>query len=354
MANASADAVFAANLSKVSGIAGVTHVLPVSAMVSPSAANTPNVYAIDPSSYFAVAQPASFYFEDPGNEAATQQVLATDGQVLVTGQFAKDAAIQIGDSLILSTTTYPNGTPVSDSVTVQVGGIVRFLPGTFNGYFFGFGAAPDEVYGSYATLGKLIAAQEASGLGYTGSDRFLAALQPEADWKTVKADIFALGSTKVEIYQEDLILITSNPLFSSFLGFARMEIAFIVVILTAGLALIIYAASLERTVEFAGITARGSSGWQTASLLVGEAFSITLIGVAVGLSVGLLAGYLSVSLTYGGISGMESMIPNLFVFPPDGLLFLVLAPAAMLGTTIVVAWRIARMNVARVLKMRSG
>lgn len=356
MANASADAAFGANLSAVSGIAGVTRVLPVYAKVSPRATfNAPYVYAIDPSSYFAVSQPASFYFETPGNEAAAQQLLATDGQVLITGQFAGDAALEVGDPLVLSSTILPNGSSGSISVTVHVGGIVRFLPGTYNGYFFGSGPyAPEDVYGSYATLGKLVDAQEVSGLGYFGEDRFLAALQPNADWRGVKAGILALGSTEVEVYQELLPQLGDVASLSPFLGFIRMEIAFIVVLLTAGLALIIYAASLERTVEFAGIIARGSSGSQTAGLLVGEAFSIILIGVAVGLAVGLVSGYLSVSLTYGGISANQPIIPNLFVFPLDGLLLLLLAPAAMLATTAVVASRIARMNVARVLKMRGG
>ena len=359
MANGSADAAFEANLSKVQGVAQITHVLPVSAQVSPRASyDSPYVYAIDPSSYFTVSQPAPFYFEKPRNEAATRQVLAVDGQVLITGQFAKDAALQIGDSLILSITTYPNGTPVSVSVTVHVGGIVRFLPGTYNGYSFGVGNAPEEVYGSHTTLRELIVAQEKAGLGYPGSDRFLVALQPGADWKVVKAEVLVLGSANVLVYreyQEQLAQISNSTfLEGSFLGFVRMEIAFIVVILTAGLALIIYAAGLERTVEFACITARGSSGWQTAGLLVGEACSIMLLGVVVGFAAGLLAGYLSVGLTYGSLRGAEPVIPNLLVFPVDGLLLLVLAPAAMFLTTIVVAWRIERMNVAQVLRMRGG
>ncbi len=353
--NTSADAAFAANLGRVSGIVGITHVLRVNAFVSPSSIqNTPSVFAIDPASYFAVSQPASFFFENPADQAGAEAALAANGRVLVTSQFARDAAVEVGDSLLLTTTTYPNGTPVSDSVTVQVGGIVRFLPGTYDGNFYGFPNAPDEVYGSYATLGTLIAAQESEGPGYFNPDRFLAALRPGADWQTVKAEVMSMGATKVDVYPELLPLLADTPSLGSFFGFMRMEIAFTVVILTVGLALMIYAASLERTVEFAGITARGSSGWQTAGLLVGEAISIMLIGVVVGLAVGLLSGYLSVSLTYGGISAYEPMIPNLFAFPLDGLLLLILAPAAMLGATVLVAWRIARMNVARVLKLRSG
>lgn len=346
---------FAANLTNVSGVAEVTTVLPLWIDVSPGGSyyGGTSVYAVDPSTYFSVAQPASFYFESPASAAGARQVLATYGEVLVTHQYAKDAAVQVGDPIVLSATGMSNGTSTSTSITVHVGGIVRFLPGTFNGYFSGPAQEPDEVYGSYATVATILTTYE-TGRPVSTETKFLASLKPGADWKAAKADVQALGSTDVQVYQEQLSQLSNNPYQGSFLGFIRMEIAFVVVILTAGLGLIIYAASLERTVEFAGITARGSSGWQTAALLVGEAFSIMLIGVIMGLAVGLLTGYLSVSVTTPNFTGAESIIPNLFVFPIDGLLLLILAPAAMLGTTVVVAWRIARMDVARVLKMRGG
>lgn len=354
--NLTAAEAFGSNLSRVSGIAGITHILRVNAFVAPTPVrNTPSIVAIDPSTYFAVSRPSPFFFETPADQGGAERALATVGQVLVTGQFARDAAVQLGDPLVLSITTYPNGTQVTTSLNVRVGGVVRFLPGTYSGYFFGFTNAPDEVYGSYATLGKLIAAQDSSGgPGLFSSDRFLAALQEGADWQAVKASVVAMGSPKVDVYPELRPQLADTPALGSLIGFVHIEIAFIVVILTAGLALIIYAASLERKVEFAGINARGSSGWQTAGLLVGEAFSIMVIGVVVGLAVGVLSGYLSVSFTYGGISAYEPMIPNLFEFPLAGLWLVVLAAGAMLGATLLVAWRIARMNVARVLKMRGG
>lgn len=353
--NATADAAFGTNLSKVAGIAQVSHVLPVNTQVSPSGASMMAfVVALDPSTYFSVSQPASFYFENPTNSAGAQAILATKGQVLITSKFASDAALQLGDAISLTTTVYPNGTAETVSTTVHVGGIVRFLPGTYQGSFYRSVGVPDEVYGSYGTFGSLIAALDQAGGGYVSIGRYLASLQPGADWHAVKTSVLALGASSVQVYPEQVAQTGNDPLYGSFLGFIRMEIAFIVVILTAGLALIIYAASLERTVEFAGITARGSSGWQTAGLLVGEAFSIMLIGVLAGLGVGLLTGYLSTAITAPNFGGAEPIVPNLFVFPLDGLLLVVLAPIAMMGTTLLVAWRIARMNVARVLKMRGG
>lgn len=343
------------NLSAIPGVAGVTHVQPVSAQISLIGSSVyPSVVALDPSSYFSVTNPASFFFENPSSAAAAQTVLATPGEVLITGNLARDGALQVGDPLLLTVNTYANGTQGSVSQQVTIGGIVRFLPGTSSGGFYGAVPAPDAVYGSTVTLGKLIDASASSGIYYSSGNRYLISLQPGADWKTVKAEVLSLGFPVVTSYQEQLNQLSANPSTGSLLGFMEMEIAFIVVILTAGLGLIVYAASLERTVEFAGITARGSSSWQTAALLVGEAFVIMAIGVLTGVGVGLLTGYLSTSVTTPVYGGGELIIPTLFVFPADAWLLVLVAPAAMLGTAVLVSWRIARMNVARVLKMRGG
>jgi len=127
--------------------------------------------------------------------------------------------------------------------------------------------------------------------------------------------------------------------------------AFMVVILTAGIGLILYAASLEREVELASIRARGASGWQTAGLLVGEGSSIMLVGVVVGAGLGVLSAYLST--TFGSGSG-ESLVPLFLIVPVTSLLLLVAAPIAMLVTSVLVSLRVAQMDIGRVLKLRGG
>src|SRR5207244_3389012 len=108
-------------------------------------------------------------------------------------------------------------------------------------------------------------------------------------------------------------------------------------------------------IRLAAIRARGASGWQTAGLLIGEAASIMLIGLIVGTGIGVLAAYLSTSFIAAGPgSAGESLVPLLFVLPPEALLLLVLAPAAMLLTSFAVTIRVARMDIARGLKLRGG
>src|SRR5881397_1512651 len=94
--------------------------------------------------------------------------------------------------------------------------------------------------------------------------------------------------------------------------------AFMVVILTAGLGVILYAATLERDVELAAIRARGASGWQTAGLLIGEASPIMLIGPVVGAGIGVLTAYLSTSLISAGPgTAGESLVPLHFTIPVE-------------------------------------
>jgi len=339
------DPTFAANLSALPEVAGTTRVQNVPA--SPPYAYAA-VYALDPVTFFAVTNPEPWYFGAGGAEAA-RQVLATPGQVLVTEAYLRNAFLAVGDRLRFEGSVY-NGTNYTGTVTVNttIGGTVRGLPGT--GYF-GFGL-PNAIYGSPDTLGPLITPRPIPSYG---GDRYLAAFRANADWHAAKAGVVALGGSNVQVTAEQIEGLRSNPVFRAFFGFIELEMAFMIVILTAGLGVILYAATLERDVELAAIRARGASGWQTAGLLIGEAASIMLIGLIVGAGIGLLAAYLSTSLVSAGPgTAGESLVPVLFIFPLEALLLLVLAPVAMLLTSFAVTIRIARMDIARVLKLRGG
>ena len=338
------NAMFAANLSAVPEVAGVTRVQNVP--VSPPYCCA-GVYALDPATYFAVTNPEPWYFGAGGGAEAAQEVLATPGQVLVTETYLRNAYLAVGDRLRFEGSVYDGTTYNSVTLNTTIGGTVRGLPGTS---YYGFGM-PLAVYGSLDTMGPLLAGEYPR----YGGDRFLVALRANADWRAAKTNIVALGASNVQVAAEQIEQLRSNPVFRAFFGFIELEMAFMVVILTAGLGVILYAATLERDVELAAIRARGASGWQTAGLLIGEAASIMLIGLIVGTGIGILAAYLSTSVIAAGPgTAGESLVPNLFIFPLEALLLLVLAPVAMLLTSFAVTIRIARMDIARVLKLRGG
>jgi len=304
----------------------------------------PTVFGFDPKSYFAVAQPESWYFLD-GNSESARNVLSTTGQVLISQAYFNQAFVEVGDPIYLSETIMnSNNTVLVVQVNVTVGGVVRSLPGTS----FGSSLA---IFGSLDTLAPL-----QSGASYSHSDVYLVDLAPGASWRTVKPVITSDPNVGyVAVADEQIEALTSNPFARALYQFISMELVFIGIILTVGIGLILYAASLERDVEFAAIIARGSSGWQTAKLLVGEAFVIMLVGLAIGASVGIGTAFFATQfITAGPPGSLAPLVPYFFVFPLEALLLVLLGPAAMLLSAVLVSLRTARMNVAQVLKLRGG
>jgi ABC-type lipoprotein release transport system permease subunit len=337
---------FRSNVSALPGVAGTSLVTNVGVQAT---YGYPAVWAFEPDAYFAVAQPAWFYFR-PTDAPTAAALLRANGSALVSEGYFNDAFLDIGDRILLRTTLYNDtGWPIGEaSVNVTVAGVVRGLPGLAGGYSFGL---PTAIYASEETLAPFLTG--GSNLGRTV--RLLADLASGADPASTIEAISDLGATFVRSYDLEAARTTSDPTQQGLLSFIRMEIAFIVVILTAGLGLILYVATLERDVEFAAIAARGASGFQVAGLLVGEAIAVLLIGLAIGVSMGLLTAYLFLSLfVFSAPGAPEPLVPFTFELSPDGFLLLALAPGAMVLAAVLVSWRIARMDIARVLKIRGG
>jgi putative ABC transport system permease protein len=346
-----------ANLSAIPGVSGAT---PITTLGLTAQYGYPVVYALDPNAYFAVAQPEDWYFES-GNRGTGLAVLQQKGQVLVSKSYADQLALFIGDRIPLSATLSWNGSvrgTVRDNVTV--GGIVTRLPGmSYSGVYYsppriGPFDPGHAIWGSAETLALFLGSNASRNVGTI--DRYLVDLGPGADWRSAKATALRVPFvSRVEVTQELVEAQTQNPFARAFYGFLAMEIAFIVIILTAGVGLILYAASLERDVEFAAIIARGSSAWQTAKLLVGEAFVIMLVGLTIGVGVGAGTGFLASQWLATGPTGtLTSPVPYFFVFPWEAVLLVILGPASMLLSAFAVSTRTAHLNVAKVLKMRGG
>jgi ABC-type lipoprotein release transport system permease subunit len=345
------DSTFGTNLSQLSGVVGVTRVRTIWAQEPFGSAIT---FALDPASYFAVTSPEPFYFRG-GGIAEAQEVLETPGEVLVTEAYLESAFLAVGDSVRLQTSVFNETTEDYEqvSITVTVGGTVRGLPGVSPSFGSAVHQTHPAIYGSFGTMGPLIDLTQT--FSESRDTHYLIDLAPGADWRTVKDAILGLGASDVQVVEERLELLRSDPLFRAIFGFMQLEIAFMVVTLTAGLGLILYASTLERDVELAAIRARGASGWQTAGLLVGEAASITLIGLIIGAGIGTLTAYVAISLTSSGSGlGVGSLVPVIFTVPLEALILLALAPVAILATAFLVSIRVARMDVARVLKLRGG
>jgi len=333
---------FAASVRALPEVDGLTVVQRV---IVPPQFGSADLFALDPGTYLSIAKPEPWYFRD-FDRGAVQQVLASPGQVLVTEAYLASAHLAVGDGLSF-TRKVRNETGQLQTVILnsEIGGTVRGLPGTSA---VGSGV-PLAIYGSYDTLRPLIDLARSQNID---PQRYLVDLRAGADWRTAEEGIRSLGASGIRVAAEEVEQLRSVPLFRAFFGFMELEMAFMVVVLTAGLGLILYAATLERGVELASIRARGASGWQTAGLLVGEASSIMLVGIVVGAGIGVLTAYLSTTL---GVSGAgESLVPLFLIVPVTSLLLLAAAPIAMLIVSFLVSLRVARMDIGRVLKLRGG
>jgi ABC-type lipoprotein release transport system permease subunit len=346
---------FEQNLTSLPEVAAVTR---FAGVVGTASYGQPSVFALDPDSYFNVTRPEPWYFERL-TPADAKRILSTEGGLLVTDRYFNEQLLEMGQIIGVTLSWYNSTSNQSESTRVEgtIQGVVRTLPGMSNG----LSEAPDAIYGSLGTFRTIV--ENETLQGYAPVDSYLVDLRPGADWRTAKADIENLANAdplritdaSVLVFQEMVEQQAASPLTQAFLGFIRIEIVFLAVILTAGLGLVLYAASLERETEFAAIQARGASRRQVTGLLVGEGFSIVLIGVTVGAGIGILASYLGMAFFLVGPPGTPpTLVPFFFVMPAEGWLLLILAPVAMLLESFLVGWRVARMDVARVLKLRGG
>jgi len=345
------------NLTNLPEVAGLTRFTDVPGSPDFGGLYGPYVFALDPDSYLNVTQPESWYFVGL-TPAEAKSILKTEGEFLVTERYLREQLLELGQvvGVQLTIVNYTTGSEETFRVEGTIRGVVRVLPGTSRGS----AEIPQAIYGSYATFRSIL---ENGSRFYPGRDNFLINLRKGADWRTAKADIqdvvnrdpLRLSDATVAVFEEMVEGQAASPLTQAFLGFIRTEIVFLAVILTAGLGLTLYAASLEREAEFAAIVARGASRRQTSGLLVGEGFCIVLVGVAFGAGIGVLASYLGMEFFLTGPPGTpQALVPFFFVMPAEGWLLLVLAPVAMLLESLFVGWRVARMDIARVLKLRGG
>lgn len=341
------DETFINNVTLVPGVAATTFLfhIPATLAIPPTSFGSASVFALDPDTYFATTLPEPWYFVDGGPES-TRQLLSTSGRVVVSQALLREAFLEVGDTLRVDYSV-PNA--AGGTLDVVIGGVVRGLPG-FPGPS---NAVPRAVYGSVHTFNAVLSAWSMAGAEVPA--RFLVDLTPAADGPAAKEAVLELGATDVRLLEEEGIA-GRNTAAINILGFFGLQIGLVLVFLTVGLSLIIYAASLEREVEFAGIIARGASGWQAAALLLGEGFSIAVIGCLVGVGAGVAASWGVARVLGPGPGGQEAelLVPYPFVIPVEVALLVGLAFLVMVIASLLVSWRIAGMDVPRVLKSRGG
>ncbi len=342
---------FRENLTTVSEISAVTF---TQVSMMQTTYDVLPVVIVEPETYFSAIQPEWWYFDGIDEEGA-RSILGTEGQVLVTSAYMNYMALEIGDRMTITARFYSETLFATKEVNVTIGGAVRFLPGPTRSVYEYLPSY--AVYVGYDTILPILNPPPGFYSSNPPREGFYIDLVDGSDWRTAKEKIENAGATELTVYGEEVEKMSADPAFASVLGFINVEIAYTIVILTAGLGLILFAATIERDVEFAAIRARGASAKQAAGLLLSEAVSIMLIGIIVGTVVGLITSFMTMQILFVSPTptpSFESIVPLTFELPLEFLLLIIIAPLAMFLTSLLVSWRTARMNIAKVLKLRGG
>lgn len=158
-----------------------------------------------------------------------------------------------------------------------------------------------------------------------------------------------LASWDVRSAEQMLAEREREPMVMAVFSFMKLEFAFTLIMATFGLSLVMYLAATERENEVAGLMARGLGKGQVMKILAAEAFSIVIIGFAIGIPVG---GFVVYVLRTVMNRAMAISIPVPFVFPSVLFIMLAVTAASLAAASFLSAVRISRIRPSDALRVR--
>ncbi len=320
---------FASKISKVPGVSAVTPIQRAQAYVGSS---LQTVFGIDPRTYASAARPANSFFVGITAAQAMHNLAATPNGVLVSDELATAYDIRTGDPVIirLPDTASSNGKYVE--TRLKAVGIIRFFPTTQQN--------------SFLVMNQTLMQQT------THNDKvnyFL--IKTSGSPKVVAINLQNSIGKQIPIKTQDIdtaILASGSSMTSLNLrGLGSIELLYTVIIISLGLGIFLLAMIYERAREFGAMRALGSTASQMGRILWSESLTVGALSVLIGLVIGLILGRIFVSL-----------LKVLYTIPPAGMavpwaaLFILLALAlvGMTIATLIANHRLAKMEVAKVLR----
>jgi ABC-type lipoprotein release transport system permease subunit len=298
------------------------------------------------------------YFVE-GSLKSALTMMSTENAIIVGDRIARTYSLSIGsivqiEELRLDTESAgPFYKPVElKNNAFKVAGIVRAMPGLelteFGDYFWGSG-----IYMDFHILESSFSELE---YGW----HFLVDVKDDVDSSEVENSISTnFSSSIIEIENLDTTLdgIRNDISSNSVIFIMLINIGFMIIIITVGLGLILFISINERKNELATMMARGAEGKHLSVLIIGEAFSITLVGAFVGLTTGLFTAYtfnkmLSSNSIFG--SGGDMMSGRPLILPWYGILIVFLAFITLMITSILAAYKVKKIKLHQALRARGG
>jgi ABC-type antimicrobial peptide transport system permease subunit len=340
---------FGDELKNIEGINGVVPVIWVEGKLLEGDDYSKRVITIFNSTKYQNHVEVNDYFFVEGNPKKALKSISNGNAVIIGERIAQAYSLNVGSLVKITELSKPNddGTMNDDflilkSSTFKVAGIARALPGLefFEYYDRGWGEA---IYMDFSAL-------ETSLSDTSGGWHFLVDVGKGYNSKDVENAIYENFSASIlEIKNLDTTLeeIRTDMPSNSILFIMLVNIGFMIIIITIGLGLILFITISERKNEFATMMARGAEGKHIATLIVGEAFSITLVGAVVG-----VFKMLSTNTLFGTSGDMLSERP--LIIPWYGVLIIILALLALIVTSIIAAFMARRIKLHQALRIRGG
>jgi len=335
---------------KISAVDGVELLTPVVSLYSTTGEI---ITAFNASAYYTIVQPEQYYFSE-GDAKQSIEELETEGNVIINTFLEKNQYLRIGDEYSTGI-RYPYPAMVPEFYDFNIVGIVKVMPG-----------AGQEVLPIYVTTPQIYTDLDTLNVSAISNGsvslKFLVKVSDGHDPSAVAEEIDAISPsvTRVLVLEDELQTLQENPIEGAVYNFLLLIYFFAILILAFGLGLLVYIAAVEREHELAGFMARGASTKQVSSLLLGEGFTIMIVGVIVGVITGLIAAFMINELISFLISGtigymgLEVAIERAFVISWQTLALILITIISLIIAGLIATLRVKRIDVAKALRERGG
>ncbi|MEM3341653.1 MAG: FtsX-like permease family protein [Thermoplasmata archaeon] len=352
---------------QVPGIEGVATVSWTESGYIPKAKKTGSDYydyyiklaILDSTTYYDLLKVDSSYFKegDPSEAFSllAKQPSTPDGawNAIVATSTANNLNLGVDDTIFIELKFQNLFTSTTVRIKYKIVAVVEILPGA---QFYSTARSTDFVYVDLLS----IVSQNASLEKTLNYNRFIIKVKDGYNPVDVAADINSRYNTSVyrmKVYQDELENGQRSPVFSSILKFLFVQFGFMLIIIAVGLTLIMYVASIEREREMAEILARGATRSNLFSLFLGEAVTICLVGFAIGLPTGFGTAYaFNRMISNIGSSVYDPDIAIALGFSPTWRIFIIviLTFVVMIFSSILIAYKVSRINISQILRIRGG
>jgi ABC-type antimicrobial peptide transport system permease subunit len=269
--------------------------------------------------------------------------------VIISSYLAKEMYLDLGDSLI--TPTSIGGEPKS----LRVVGVVKILPGLVweTEYLHSHSASSFHVdIRTFNSTELLEIKQDADYRIHLinvqeGNDPRLVA-------DRIQEELSYYGMRDPIVLEEEIDEMLTDPFQGSIYSLMVIEVAFAILILTLGIGVVMYVATLERKDEFASIMARGASNRQLSNLMLGEGVSIMVIGLSIGIAVGILTSFVFNELISYTLEVSNALLDRPLTIGPQTLIIIAVSVISLVLATVIATIGVRRMKLAQALRRRGG